>query len=241
MTESCIQIEQLTKKFNKKTILNEITLDIPCAKITGLLGPSGAGKTTLIKQIAGMDTSDQGHIYVLSKKMPSLDIIHRIGYMAQSDALYNELSAYDNLDFFAQLYGLKGKIKKQRIYEVIELVDLTADLRKKVSKYSGGMKRRLSLAIALVHQPEILLLDEPTVGIDPVLRQSIWSELEILSNQGTTIIVTTHVMDEAEKCHQLAMLRNGRIIAFDTPNKLLENTETKSIEEAFLYYGGVKA
>ncbi|MFS1513349.1 ABC transporter ATP-binding protein [Chengkuizengella sp. SCS-71B] len=241
MTKPCIQVDQLTKKFNKKTILNKITLDIPSAKITGLLGPSGAGKTTLIKQIAGMDTSDQGHIYVLSKKMPSLDIIHRIGYMAQSDALYNELSAYDNLNFFAQLYGLKGKAKKQRIYKVMELVDLTADLRKKVSKYSGGMKRRLSLAIALVHQPEILLLDEPTVGIDPVLRQSIWSELEILSNQGTTIIVTTHVMDEAEKCHQLAMLRNGEIIAFDTPNKLVEETETKSIEEAFLYYGGVKA
>ncbi|NDI33543.1 ABC transporter ATP-binding protein [Chengkuizengella sediminis] len=241
MTKSCIRVEQLTKKFNKKTILNEISLDIPCAKITGLLGPSGAGKTTLIKQIAGMDTPDQGHIYVLSKKMPSIDMINRIGYMAQSDALYNELSAYDNLDFFAQLYGLKGKAKKQRIHEVMELVDLTADLRKKVSKYSGGMKRRLSLAIALVHQPEILLLDEPTVGIDPVLRQSIWSELDILSEQGTTIIVTTHVMDEAEKCHQLAMLRNGEMIAFDTPKKLVEDTETKSIEEAFLYYGGVKA
>ncbi|MDP5273298.1 ABC transporter ATP-binding protein [Chengkuizengella axinellae] len=241
MVEPCIQVQQLTKKFSKRTVLQNISLDIPHAKITGLLGPSGAGKTTLIKLIAGMDTPDRGKIHVLSTKMPSLNIVKRLGYMAQSDALYTELTAYDNLDFFAQLYGLKGKTKKQRINEVMELVDLTSDLRKKVSKYSGGMKRRLSLAIALVHQPEVLLLDEPTVGIDPVLRQSIWSELELLSKQGTTIIVTTHVMDEAEKCHQLAMLRDGEIIAFDTPNQLMKATEKSSIEDAFLYYGGAKA
>jgi ABC-2 type transport system ATP-binding protein len=169
--------------------------------------------------------------------MPSFAMMEKIGYMAQSDALYSELSAMENMDFFASIYGLKGKKKKERIQAVLEIVNLTDHARKTVSYYSGGMKRRLSLAAALLHEPEVLILDEPTVGIDPVLRASIWSELRKLSQSGTTILVTTHVMDEAEKCDMLTMMRDGKFISTGTPEELKDGRKT--LEEAFLYFGGV--
>jgi ABC-2 type transport system ATP-binding protein len=164
----------------------------------------------------------------------------KIGFMAQSDALYGELTALENLQFFAAIYGLKGKKQKQRIEEVMELVNLTEHIKKTVNNYSGGMKRRFSLAASLLHEPEVLILDEPTVGIDPVLRQSIWEELERIRQKGTTIVVTTHVMDEAEKCQRLAMIRDGRLIAVGSPEELKKKTNSQTIEEAFLYYGGAK-
>jgi ABC-2 type transport system ATP-binding protein len=239
MVPTCIQIHDVAKRFGSKVVLEHISLEVPKAEIFGLLGPSGAGKTTLVKMIAGIDIASSGYIDVLNQRMPKLSMMQHIGYMAQSDALYSELSAKENLEFFAALFGLKGAVCKQRIDEVMALVNLTSDLKKQVSQFSGGMKRRLSLAIALLHSSEILILDEPTVGIDPVLRQSIWRELERLSLNGTTILVTTHVMDEAYKCHRLGMIRDGHLIAVGTPKKLMEQTGSESIEEAFLYYGGV--
>lgn len=200
MSEAAIIVEEVTRQFGKKKILQDITLSVNHGEIFGFLGPSGAGKTSLVKLIAGIDIPTRGEVLVLGKKMPSLEMMKRIGYMAQSDALYGELTAFENLDFFASLYRLKGSRKKKRIHEVMEIVNLEDHMKKLVSAYSGGMKRRLSLAIALLHSPEILLLDEPTVGIDPILRQSIWEELKRLSQEGTTIFMTTHVMDEAEKC-----------------------------------------
>lgn len=172
--------------------------------------------------------------------MPKLSMLHQIGYMAQSDALYTELTAKENLDFFATLYGLSGKQKKLRIEEVMTLVNLEDSLNKLVGAYSGGMKRRLSLAISILHRPSVLILDEPTVGIDPVLRVSIWDEFRAMSSNGTTVLVTTHVMDEAEKCHRLGMIRDGRLIAVGTPAELKEHTHAHTIEEAFLTYGGVR-
>ncbi len=162
----------------------------------------------------------------------------RIGYMAQSDALYGELTAKENLDFFATLYGLKRKEKQQRIMEVMQIVSLTEHLNMFVSNFSGGMKRRLSLAIALLHEPELLILDEPTVGIDPLLRKSIWEAFNQLKEKGTTIIITTHVMDEAEKCDRLGMIRDGNLIAVGTKDELIQDTKSSSIEEAFLVFGG---
>lgn len=234
-----IQIHDVSKRFGNKVVLEHISLDVPKAEIFGVLGPSGAGKTTLVKMIAGIDVASTGYVDVLNERMPKLNMMQHIGYMSQSDALYSELSAQENLEFFAALFGLKGAVCKQRIDEVMALVNLTSDLKKQVSQYSGGMKRRLSLAIALLHSPEILILDEPTVGIDPVLRQSIWRELEQLSLNGTTILITTHVMDEAYKCHRLGMIRDGQLIAVGTPKNLMEQTSSATIEEAFLYYGGV--
>ncbi|WP_434967986.1 ABC transporter ATP-binding protein [Listeria ilorinensis] len=232
-----IEVEQLEVILHKKSILKHVDMAVSSGQIYGLIGPSGAGKTTLVKAIVGMEKATSGRVTVLGTLMPSLKIVPRIGYMAQSDALYTELTAKENLDFFASLYHLKGAEKKTRIVYAAELVNLTADLNKKVAAFSGGMKRRLSLAISVLQNPDVLILDEPTVGIDPELRKSIWEELAELKKQGKCILVTTHVMDEAEKCDQLAMVRNGRIIAQGTPAELAAHTETNRLEDAFLAFG----
>ncbi|MHA6258313.1 ABC transporter ATP-binding protein [Sporosarcina sp. CAU 1771] len=236
----CVSIRQVSKSFGKQSVLKDITLDIIEGEIFGLLGPSGAGKTTLVKQLAGLDTPTLGENFVFNRKMPSLQLINRIGYMAQADGLYEDLSAKENLEFFSTLYGLKGKKKTDRINEVIELVQLSNDVTKLVSNYSGGMKRRLSLAIALLHEPELLILDEPTVGIDPVLRKAVWKAFDELKKQGKTLLVTTHVMDEADKCDRLGLMRDGQLIAIGTPDELKTRTSTSTIEEAFLVYGGAE-
>lgn len=238
---ACIRIDHVFKKFGSQTVLHDISLEVPRAQIFGLLGPSGSGKTTLVKLISGIDEATSGGIHLLDVPMPKLAMMSQIGYMSQSDALYMELSAQENLEFFATLFGLRAAERLKRINEVMELVNLQAFLKKPVSSYSGGMKRRLSLAISLLHKPKVLILDEPTVGIDPVLRKSLWDEFTRLSEQGTTIIVTTHVMDEAEKCHRLGMIREGKLIAVGSPDELKQQTGTRTIEQAFLYYGGVKS
>lgn len=234
----CIKVEHVNRYFGKKQVLFDISLEVPPSQILGLLGPSGSGKTTLVKMIAGIDVATSGEVYVLDEKMPKLSMMNKIGYMAQSDALYGELTAEENLQFFASMYTLTRSKQKQRINEVMELVNLSDHMKKQVKQYSGGMKRRLSLAIALIHEPPILILDEPTVGIDPVLRKSIWDELYKLSGNGATIIVTTHVMDEVEKCDNLGMIRDGRLIATGSPDELKRATSSSTLEEAFLYYGG---
>ena len=234
----CVSVQNVSKSFGTHSVLQDIHLDILEGEIFGLLGPSGAGKTTLVKELAGLDTPTEGANYLFGQKMPNLNLIQRIGYMAQSDALYTELSAKENLRFFSELYGLKGRKQVERIEEVAEIVQLSNDLSKVVSNYSGGMKRRLSLAIALLHEPELLILDEPTVGIDPLLRKNIWRAFQSLKERGKTLIVTTHVMDEADKCDRLGLLRNGKLIAVGTPGELKRQTGTKTIEEAFLYFGG---
>jgi ABC-2 type transport system ATP-binding protein len=238
--ESIVSIRNVSKIFGKQTVLEEINLEIQKGEIFGLLGPSGAGKTTLVKQLIGLDLPTKGEVDLFGKRMPSLNLVQGIGYMSQSDALYTELSAKENLEFFATLYGLKGKERKRRIDEVMEIVQLSEHLTKLVSQYSGGMKRRLSLAAALLHEPDLLILDEPTVGIDPVLRQSIWNSFYELKNKGKTLIVTTHVMDEAEKCDRLGLIRDGHLIAIGTPVQLKQQTNATSIEEAFLVYGGAR-
>ncbi|WNR46513.1 ABC transporter ATP-binding protein [Paenibacillus roseipurpureus] len=239
--QASIEVHGVHKQFGDKVVLKNITLTVPRAQIFGLLGPSGSGKTTLVRMISGIDATTSGHVCVLGQTMPQLAMFSQIGYMAQSDALYAELTAQENLSFFATLYGLSGAKAKQRISDVMELVDLSAHLKKQVSNYSGGMKRRLSLAISLLHEPRILILDEPTVGIDPLLRKSIWTELMNLSRSGTTILLTTHVMDEADKCDQLGLIREGSLIAVGTPDELKQATSTSTIEEAFLVYGGARA
>ena len=181
-----------------------------------------------------MEKADSGIALVLDQTMPNRHILGDIGYMAQSDALYEALSGQENLEFFGQLKGLCKKVLNDEIAHVAQVVDLTAHLNKSVSGYSGGMKRRLSLAIALLGNPQLLILDEPTVGIDPSLRKKIWKELITLRDKGVGILVTTHVMDEAELTDKVGLLLGGKIIAFDTPYKLKETYGVSSIEEVFL-------
>jgi len=235
--ENVINIENFKQQFGKTVVLENINMEVKKGEILGLLGPSGSGKTTLIKAIVGMNEPTDGFVSVLGTKMPSLSAVSKIGYMAQSDALYEDLTAASNILFFASLYGMKGKSAKKRADEVLELVLLKDEGKKLVKNFSGGMKRRLSLAIALVHKPEILILDEPTVGIDPVLRIEFWNEFERLRHEGVTIIITTHVMDEAEHCDRLALIRNGGIIAIGTPEELMKTSGESTVEGAFLYYG----
>ncbi len=234
-----IQVKEVTKSFGKKVVLKDINFDIKQGRIYGFIGPSGSGKTTLVKMMVGMDIPDKGSIYLLGEKMPNLEILQQIGYMAQSDALYTALTGKENLMFFASLFKLDNAEKQKRIAYAAELVGLTDDLDKKVSAYSGGMKRRLSLALAIIQNPQVLILDEPTVGIDPELRLSIWNELLRLKNEeGKTIIVTTHVMDEAEKCDYISMVRDGSIIATGTPFQLKEQYGVHSLDAVFLHAGG---
>lgn len=236
--ENCIVLKKVTRDFGKKQILKDINIQIPYGQIYGLLGPSGCGKTTMVKVMAGILEPTSGEAYVLEERMPKLSLMKKIGYMAQGDALYTALTAAENLQFFGAMYGMSKVEIKKRSAEVMELVNLSDHLNKPVQSYSGGMKRRLSLAIAILHNPPVLILDEPTVGIDPVLRKSIWQELNQLADQGVTILVTTHVMDEADKCHNLSMMREGRLIAKGTSLELQNKIGVHSLEEAFIYYGG---
>jgi ABC-2 type transport system ATP-binding protein len=235
---STVVINDVSKSFGKRLVLNQINLTVKSGEIFGLIGPSGSGKTTLVKIIVGMDSPNQGDVQVLNTAVPNLKLLKRIGYMAQADALYSDLTGEENLAFFASLFKLKKEEQKKRIAYAAQLVNLTDDLDKKVQNYSGGMKRRLSLAVALIQDPEILILDEPTVGIDPELRRSIWAELYRLKTEGKTILVTTHVMDEAEKCDRLAMVRDGEIITSGSPAELKNQFGITSLEEVFLSAGG---
>ena len=229
-----IEIEKLSKSFGEQKVLDKIDFKLESGEIVGLIGPSGSGKSTLIKTMLGMEKADEGEALVLDYKMPKREILSNIGYMAQSDALYEMLTGYENLDFFGKMKGVPSDKLKKEIEYIAEIVDLTDDLKKLVSKYSGGMKSRLSLAIALIGSPELLILDEPTVGIDPSLRKNIWKELFKQRDNGVGILVTTHVMDEAELTDKVGLLLNGDIIDFDTPQQLKVKNNVKTIEEVFL-------
>ena len=233
-----IEVQHVSKKFKQQSVLEDIHFTIETGEIVGIIGPSGTGKTTLIKLMLGMESLDTGQAKIYDHLMPDFSVLGKVGYMAQADALYGELTGKENLAFFGKLYGLKKDDLQQRQAYVAQVTNLTKDLSKRVSNYSGGMKRRLSLAIALLHNPDILILDEPTVGVDPILRQSIWQELNELRDQGKTIVVTTHAMDEAGRCDKLVLLNHGRLIALGTAAEMMGKFDVRTIEEVFLAAGG---
>lgn len=234
MTNAIISMKNVVKKFGKETVLNHIDFDIPQGKIIGLIGPSGAGKSTIIKIILGMEKTQKGTATVFGQIMPNRQLLNRIGYMAQTDALYESLTARENLQFYADMKGVAAQKASRQILHVAEVVELTNDLNKRVGGYSGGMKRRLSLAIAMLGDSEVLILDEPTVGIDPALRRQIWTELHKLRDEGKTILVTTHVMDEAELVDDVALILGGKLIAYDTPANLKAQYNEDTVENVFL-------
>lgn len=232
-----IQITHVEKSFDDQLAIDDIDFTITSGEICCLLGPSGSGKTTLIRLMIGALTPDKGTIRVGETTMPSMSMLHQIGFMPQNDGLYDDLSAEANLEFFGSIYKLGKKALQERITEVLALVDLTKDRKKLVRNFSGGMKKRLSLAIAILHKPDVLFLDEPTVGIDPILRRQIWDQFQAIRADGTTIIVSTHVMDEVLECDRAALIYNGRLIAYDKVQQLLDQTENGRVEELFLIAG----
>lgn len=232
-----IQLQRVDKSFGDQLAIDNIDFTIPSGEICCLLGPSGSGKTTLIRLMIGSLAPDKGSVHIGETKMPNMDMLQQIGFMPQNDGLYEDLSAEANLAFFGSIYKLEKKALQERITEVLDLVDLTNDRHKLVRNFSGGMKKRLSLAIAILHKPDVLFLDEPTVGIDPILRRQIWDQFQVIRREGTTIIVSTHVMDEVLECDRAALVYNGRLIAYDHVQDLLDQTENGRVEELFLIAG----
>lgn len=227
-----LELQQITKSYGGRTVLDAVNLKLPAGELMGLIGPSGSGKSTVIKLALGMAQADAGVAHIFDIQMPDRQALGKIGYMAQSDALYEALSGYDNLKFFAQVRDIR--VVDEEIKRVATIVNLTDALDQQVKGYSGGMKRRLSLAIAFLGEPEFLILDEPTVGIDPALRRQIWDELRRQQAQQKTILITTHVMDEAEKVDRVVLLFDGRIIADDSPAALKARYDVSTVEQVFL-------
>jgi ABC-2 type transport system ATP-binding protein len=234
--QPAIEARGLTKRFGSIVAVDGLDLELPAGRIYGLLGPNGSGKTTLIRCLVGLARIDAGDVQVLGVRMPDRVNLGRIGYMTQADGIYSELSIWENIRFFAELAG--GRADRAAMDDVLDLVQLTERRSTPVLELSGGMRRRLSLACALVHRPSVLFLDEPTVGIDPALRVEFWSYFRRLAGEGCTLVVSSHVMDEADRCDELLLMFHGKLLARGSSADILRQTETKDIEQAFLKLGG---
>lgn len=228
-----IEATDLAKRFGRIQALRDVDFRVPTGQTFGLLGPNGSGKTTLIRLIAGLLRPSAGSLTVLGETMPSRRILHDVGYMPQTPALYQEITVRENISFFARMYGVEALT---HVDEVLELVGLRERASSPVYTLSGGMRQRTSLACALVHGPRLLLLDEPTVGVDPPLRVAFWEYFHHLNQQGVTIIVSSHVMDEAERCDRLAMLWRGANLAEGSAADLRQQADVATLEDAFLKF-----
>ncbi len=211
-------------------VFDALDLDIAAGRVTGLLGPNGAGKSTLIRCIVGVQIVQAGGVTVLGEPAGSSALRARVGYVTQAPSVYLDLTARENLDYFARVLGAPGR----RIDEALTAVDLGRAEDKLVGQLSGGQRARVSLATALLGEPDLLVLDEPTVGLDPVLRHELWELFHGLAAAGKTILVSSHVMDEAARCDDLVLLRDGKLVATATPTELRERTGLNDLEQAFL-------
>ena len=230
---AALRIENVTKSFGEVRALDGVSLEVATGEIYGLLGPNGSGKTTLIRMLVGLVLPDSGSVTTLDRRMPDLGVLAEIGYMTQAAALYEELSIEENLRFFATIHGSEGAID-----EVLDFVNLSHRRKSVVTTLSGGMRQRCSLACALVHRPKLLLLDEPTVGVDPQLRAQFWDRFHQMAQDGTTIVVSSHVMDEAERCQRLGLILYGKLIAEGSADDLRRMAGVDRLEDAFLRLSG---
>jgi len=228
-----IEAVALRKDFGPIHAVDGIDMSLPPGQIYGLLGPNGSGKTTLIRLLTGLASATSGTVRVLGVTMPSRANLARVGYMTQSDGIYPELSVWENLSFFAALYG---QTDRADLVRTLQLVELDTRLGTPALQLSGGMRRRLSMACALAHHPQVIFLDEPTVGVDPALRVQFWDHFHRLAANGATLLVSSHVMDEANRCDDLLFIRDGHVLAQGTPGDLRRRAGTDNLETAFLSF-----
>ena len=230
MVKSGVEVSGLRVVRGGQEVLRDLTFSVVPGEVTGLLGPSGCGKTTLMRAIVGVQRIYAGAVTVFGEPAGSAALRPRIGYVTQAPSVYDDLTVAENLAFFAAVLG----VGQDRVDACVRVVDLEAERSKVASRLSGGQRSRVSLAVALLAEPSLIVLDEPTVGLDPVLRRDLWQTFHALADEGAAVFVSSHVMDEATRCDRLLLMREGRIIADDTPAGLLEKTGADDIETAFL-------
>jgi ABC-2 type transport system ATP-binding protein len=233
---AAVHTENLTKVFGSIRAVDGVTLDIERGEVFGVLGPNGSGKTTMIRMLCGLVTPTSGTATVagFDVRTQSEDIRRNIGYMSQRFGMYDDMTVAENLDFYASLYGLAGAEKKRRMEELFDGLGLRPRVNQLVGTLSGGWKQRVSLACAIAHRPVILFLDEPTAGVDPAARRQFWDTIYALAKQGTTIVVTTHYMDEASRCQRIAFLSRGHLIAIGTAEQITKQFGQPTIEDVFI-------
>jgi len=229
VSEAAVEVAGVSKSFGPLKALDDVSLEVRGGEVYGLLGPNGSGKTTLIRMLVGLVLPDSGSVTVLGTRMPEIGVLGRIGYMTQAAALYPDLSVLENVTFFAAINGATSGVE-----EALRFVELWDRRDSPVVDLSGGMRQRASLACAIVHKPSLLLLDEPTVGIDPQLRVQFWDSFREMTRQGVSIVVSSHVMDEAERCDRLGMMLFGKLLAVGTVAELKEKAGAANLEQAFL-------
>jgi ABC-2 type transport system ATP-binding protein len=230
MAGAAVAIEGLRVRRGGRLVLPDVSLGVRRGAVTGLLGPSGSGKTTLMRAVVGVQVVEAGALTVLGLPAGAPELRRRVGYVTQAPSVYADLSVRENLRYFARILD----VPLDRIAETIDVVDLRLQADQVVRTLSGGEQSRVSLATALLGDPDLLVLDEPTVGLDPVLRRDLWATFHRLAENGTTLLVSSHVMDEAERCDELMLMREGRIVAAAPPAAILEQTGTSDLESAFL-------
>jgi len=229
---AAVEVANLRKLYGSLAALDGISLRVPTGQVYGLLGPNGAGKTTLIRCLVGLLRWQEGEVQVLGRRIPDHAVLGDIGYMTQAAALYGDITAEENIRFFAAIHGARD------IDWALRFVHLESRRRSLAAELSGGMRTRLSLACTIVHRPRLLLLDEPTVGVDPQLRAELWDGLRGMAAEGTTIIISSHVMDEAERCDRLGLILDGRLLAEGSADELRAQAGTERLEDAFLKLAG---
>jgi ABC-2 type transport system ATP-binding protein len=233
---NAIETHELTRRFGAITAVQDLTLQIERGEVFGLLGPNGSGKTTTIRMLCGLLEPSAGWATVAGIDVAAApeQVKQHIGYMSQRFGLYEDLTVTENLEFYAGVYGLRGPARTARLTAVIDFIGLGGRLQQMVGQLSGGWKQRLALACALIHEPPVLFLDEPTAGVDPAARRTFWNGIYALAKHGTTVLVTTHYMDEAERCTRLAMMSGGHLIAVGTPAEVAAHVGGKTLEDAFV-------
>ena len=231
MSSAVIEAEQLVVVRGGRRAVDEVTFTAQAGEVTGLLGPSGCGKTSLLRAVVGVQIVASGTVQVLGRPAGSRELRDQVGYVTQAPSVYDDLTVTENVRFFARVLGVPAA-ETARVLRDVDLEDHRDD---RVLELSGGQRSRVSLAVALLGSPRLLVLDEPTVGLDPVLRRDLWQLFHRLAEAGAAVVVSSHVMDEAQRCDRLLLMRGGRLIADDTPAGLLERTGAPDIESAFLH------